>query len=206
MTLLTLIRHARSTWNAEGRMQGHADPPLDMVGRAQAQALAQRLKSETFHAIYSSPLARARETSEIIAALHNLPIIFDDRLMERDIGRWTGLTGDEAQERFPEHYTDWRRLGPPGGENQAALMARAAAAFDDIVAACPAQAVAVVSHGGLLNAYLAHLLGLAPERWISFHFENAGLARLHLEEGHVRLLAVGDDRHLENGIGSAVQP
>lgn len=180
-------------------MQGQADPPLDALGRAQALALAQRLRSETFHALYSSPLARARETAEIIAAPLGLPIRFDDRLMERDLGAWTGLTGDEARERFPEQAGgEWRRLGPPGGENQAALMARAAAVFADLVAAHPEHAVAVVSHGGLLNAYLAHLLGLPLERWVTFHFENTGLARLGLEAGHVRLLAVGDDRHLDN--------
>ena len=76
-------------------MQGQADPPLDELGREQARALADHLRHETFHAIYSSPLARARETAEIIAAPHGLPVRYDDRLKERHLGEWTGLTGDE---------------------------------------------------------------------------------------------------------------
>jgi len=102
MTFLFLIRHARSTWNAEGRMQGQADPPLDDVGREQARALAERLRGEPFRAIYSSPQARARQTAEIAFARHNppVPITFDDRLKERDLGEWTGLTIAEVEARY----------------------------------------------------------------------------------------------------------
>ncbi len=179
MTVLCLIRHARSTWNAEGRLQGQANPPLDELGREQARALAAHLRHETFHAIYSSPLARARETAEVIAAPHGLPVRFDDRLMERHLGEWTGLTGDEVNDRYPERADgNWRVVGPPGGENQAALIARAAAAFSEIVAVHPEETVAVVSHGGTLNAYLALLLGLPRPRAVTFSFPNATLARL----------------------------
>ena len=193
MTLLYLIRHARSTWNAEGRMQGHADPPLDDVGREQARALADRLRHETFHAMYSSPLARARETAEIIAAPHGLPIHFDDRLKERHLGAWTGLTGDEVNERFPERANgNWRILGPPGGENQNALTARAAAVFTDLLAAHPGDTVAVVSHGGLLTAYLSHLLGVPLERHVIFSFPNAAFARLKVLSDRTIVLSVGE--------------
>src|SRR6188768_2423955 len=96
MTHLYLIRHGRTTWNDEGRMQGWADPPLDGVGRQQAQALAARLVGARF----------------------------DARLRERNIGDWTGLTFEEARARDPQRFeADWRRMGPPGGENQADLAA-----------------------------------------------------------------------------------
>jgi phosphoserine phosphatase len=193
MTLLYLIRHARSTWNAEGRMQGHADPPLDDLGREQARSLADRLQHETFHAMYSSPLARARETAEIIAAPHSLPIRFDDRLKERRLGEWRGLTGDEVNERFPERANgNWRILGPPGGENQSALTTRAAAVFTDILAAHPEDTVAVVSHGGLLTAYLSHLLGVPLERHVIFSFPNASFARLKVLSDRTIVLSVGE--------------
>ena len=199
MTTLYLIRHARSTWNAERRMQGWADPPLDDVGQRQAQALAERLKDEAFHAIYSSPLARARQTAQAIAAYHNLPIHFDERLRERNLGEWTGLTGSEADERFPEVRSngDWRIDGPSGGEGQAEVTARAAAAFADILAAHPddATAVAVVTHGGTLGAYLTHLLGLPPGSPVHFAFGNTAIARVRVQNGHVYLLGLGDDWH-----------
>ena len=196
MTLLYLIRHARSTWNAEGRMQGHADPPLDDLGREQARALAGRLAAETFHALYSSPLSRARETAEIVAAPHALLVRFDDRLKERNLGEWTGWKGSEVDEwaaARPDY--NWRLHGPPGGESRAEITARAAAAFADVLAAHPEQTVAVVSHGGLLSAYLAHLLGALPDKPVSFALANTGVARIQIYDGHVRLLGL-DDYHL----------
>ena len=196
MTLLYLIRHARSTWNAEGRMQGQADPPLDALGREQARALADHLRHETFHAIYSSPLARARETAEIIAAPHGLPVRYDDRLKERHLGEWTGLTGDEVNDRYPERADgNWRVVGPPGGENQDALTARAAAVFADLLAAHPEETIAVVSHGGLLTAYPGHLLGVPLERHVIFSFPNAAVARVKVQNGRVYVLSLGEDRH-----------
>lgn len=199
MTTLFLIRHARSTWNAEERMQGWADPPLDELGMRQARALAERLRGETLNAVYSSPLARARQTAEAVAALHNLPVQFDERLKERNLGEWTGLTGSEAEERFPEHWSngrDWRIDGPPGGEGQAGVTARAAAAFADILSANLYGRVAVVSHGGTLSAYLAHLLGLPPTSAVHFALGNAAIARVRLKGGHVHVLSLGDDRHI----------
>jgi broad specificity phosphatase PhoE len=202
MTHLYLIRHGRTTWNDQGRMQGWADPGLDMLGRRQAQALARRLYSESFAAFYSSPLARARETAEALAAGHRMPVRYDDRLRERNLGEWTGLTFDEARQRNPDlAVDDWRIHGPPGGESQTQLMARVAAAIDAMAAQHPDGTVAVVSHGGALSAYLEHLLGIPASRAVSFSFHNTAIARISLRLGHgqgyhVRVLSVGDDHHL----------
>ena len=204
MTHLYLIRHGRTTWNDEGRMQGWADPPLDDVGRQQARALANRLVHARFDAVYSSPLLRARATAEAVAKAHGLRVHFDDRLRERNIGDWTGLTFEEARARDPQRFdADWRRMGPPGGEKQAELAARAAAAVDSIVKAHPQGTIAIVSHGGALSAYLAHALGVPPEQDVSFSFHNTAIARLNLQadgapEPTVRLLSLGDDRHLDD--------
>jgi broad specificity phosphatase PhoE len=202
MTLFYLIRHGRTAWNDQGRMQGWADPGLDALGRQQARALARRLYSESFAAFYSSPLARARETAEAVAAGHNMPVIYDDRLRERNLGEWTGLTFAEAQARNPEQaMDDWRIPGPPGGESQAELMARMAAALDDIAARHAQGTVGVFSHGGALSAYMEHLLGIPVGRPVSFSFHNTAIARVSLRQGHgqgyhVRVLSLGDDHHL----------
>ncbi len=205
MTQLYLIRHGRTAWNHTDRLQGWADEPLDGVGRAQAAAVAGALRGVPFDALYTSPLRRARETADLIAQPHGLPVRLDDRLRERNVGEWAGLTLDEARARAPERFVgDWRQAGAPGGEPQAALAARVAAALADIVAAHPHGTVALVSHGGTLSALLTHALGIPITRTVSFSFHYTAYARLTFKPGPngagaVRLISLGDDRHL-NGL------
>ena len=203
MTQLYLIRHGRTAWNDEGRLQGWSDEPLDAQGRAQAAALADWLRPVAFDAIYSSPLRRALDTAQAVADPHTLPVQLDDRLRERNVGDWAGLTLDQARATAPERFAgDWRQAGAPGGEAQSALTARVAAALDDILAAHPAGTVAVVSHGGALSAALAHTLGIPAGRPVSFSFHNTAVARLTVKPDGagapiVRLISLGDDRHLD---------
>ena len=84
MTRLLLVRHGETDWNADGRLQGQTDRPLSDFGRKQARGLADELAAEGFEAIYSSDLARARETAEIIGARLGLPVELDSDLREKD--------------------------------------------------------------------------------------------------------------------------
>lgn len=181
-----------------GRVQGQADPPLDDVGRRQAQALAARLQTENIAYVYSSPLQRARATADLIAQLRRCRVIPDDRLMERHFGEWTGLTGSEVDERLAQMPAgfSWPTDGAPGGENQAQLVARAQSFFDEIVQGQPRAGVAVISHGGLLSAYLRHLLGIPLERRVHFGWKNTAVTCVKLEAGQIYLWRLGDDRHL----------
>lgn len=208
MTYLYLIRHAQSEWNALGKMQGHADPPLDELGLRQAQALGERFRSIELDAIYSSPLQRALATAQAIATFKQLTIQLDDRLKELNMGEWTGLTGDEANERFPGRgfSSNWRMQGPPGGETYPQLMGRAAAALAAIVAAQPGGRVAVVTHGGLLGASLLHLLNLPADSPVHFHSGNTAVTNVIIEQGQVHILRFGDDRHLANVTGPTTLP
>lgn len=204
MTQLLLIRHGQSTWNAQGRMQGWADPPLDEIGHDQAGKLAERLRCEdhTLAAIYSSPLVRARQTAEEIGRVFDLPVQTDDRLKEHGIGQLTGLTGAQVEEQFP----DWiaaRQGGrawvvPPGGEDRDAFIQRAAAVMTDIINNHPEQTVAVVSHGGTLGVYLAHLLEIPTHRSLPFQFDNTGISIVRIAHGRIRLARLNDTGHLSN--------
>lgn len=198
MTLLYLIRHARSAWNAEGRWQGQADPELDEVGQAQALALAHFLRREPLMAVYSSPQLRARQTAEPVAAEHGLAVRFDDRLKERDVGAWSGLTEVEVRARFPQDFTPtWWVKGPPGGESQPQVLARASAVFGEIMMSQPDGAhVAVISHGGILNAYLRHVLGVPLAHPVAFRFDNTSIARLRMWPDRYQLLSLGENTHL----------
>jgi len=199
MTQLYLIRHGRTAWNNADRLQGWADEPLDAVGQAQAAALAAELRGTAFTAVYSSPLLRASQTAAPLAQAHGLPVILDDRLRERNVGDWTGLTLDQARAQAPDRFerVDWRQAGAPGGDSQAALTKRVAAALEDILTAHPESLVAVVSHGGALSAVLAHLLGIPPTGLVSFSFHNTAYARLAIRpdsagERLVRLISLSE--------------
>jgi probable phosphoglycerate mutase len=206
MTQLLLIRHAESMWNAEGRIQGWADPPLSETGLDQARKLAQRLVADghAIAAIYSSPLLRAWQTAEQLGQAVGLPVQTDDRLKENDVGQLTGLTGPEVEQRFPEWVTARRAslewVPPPEGEVWDHFVSRAVAVMSDIVAKHSGQTVAVVSHGGTLGVYLAHLLEMPLHRSLPFQFDNTSLSVVQVGEHRIRLLKLNDTAHLMNGV------
>jgi probable phosphoglycerate mutase len=157
---LLLVRHGQSTWNAEGRWQGRADPPLSELGERQAADVVVVLRARAANAtlverIWASPLVRARRTAEIVAESLGLDVAFDDRLQEVDAGEWTGLTRVEIEARWPGYLEAHRR--PPGFEDREHLAARALAALGDIAGAAPDETVLVVTHGGVIGAVERHL-------------------------------------------------
>jgi len=100
VTRMLLARHGQSEWNALGRWQGQADPPLSELGRQQARAAADRLG--TVDAIVSSDLERALATAAIIAEVLGVgPVLVEPRLRERSAGEWSGLTRDEIEADWP---------------------------------------------------------------------------------------------------------
>lgn len=179
MTRLLLIRHGRSVWNAQGRIQGQTDPPLDELGREQARRLAERLRAEAVVALYTSPLRRAQETADIIGRALDVPVVPDERLQEYDVGDIAGLTWEQVVERYPDVAHRWaeaqEEIGIPGEEGHGPFRARVVAVFDDILSQHAEGPVGVVAHGGTLGTYLNHLIGL--QAWLSpFRFGNGSLS------------------------------
>ncbi len=195
---LYLVRHAESTWNLEGRVQGQADPPLSERGYAQARQLADRFRGDAATALYASPLQRARHTAERIAQAIQLPVRFDDRLKEHNLGLFTGHVWTDIVEQYPEFSKVWmeQALDMPGGEKHFAFRARAAAVMEDVVAQHPEGRVVVVSHGGLLGEYLAHLLGLDAQRRHPFRFDNASVSVVEVGGPLMRIHRLNDVSHL----------
>jgi glucosyl-3-phosphoglycerate phosphatase len=153
MGRLLLIRHGESTWNAEHRLQGQADPPLSPLGREQAAALVPFLDGLPERAV-SSDLTRAVETA-VALGLGGAPT--DPRWREIDIGDWAGRTVDELD---AADVAAWRRgeLAPPNAETWPDFQARVASA----VGALDGQDAVVVTHGGCVRAACAHLTGADP--------------------------------------------
>ncbi|MHB8641805.1 MAG: histidine phosphatase family protein [Gaiellaceae bacterium] len=157
MTEFLLVRHGETDWNRERRFQGHADEPLNELGREQARDLAHELARERIDAIYSSDLARARETAEIVAERVGVPVVTDPALREIDVGEWQGLTWPEIEQRFPEGTRNWheRGWGWEQGESYEDLDARVVTRLREIAAAHPDERICVVGHGGTIRVVRA---------------------------------------------------
>lgn len=159
-TSICLIRHGETTWNREGRWQGHADPELTEAGLEQARRLAESLVAEQaarpWTRIYASDLLRARATALRIAEALGLPLAVDPRLRELDVGRWSGLTRaeiaarDEATLRAFESGAPGVR--PGGGETRIEIRERSHAFVCELARRHAGERVLVVTHLGVIRA------------------------------------------------------
>ncbi len=162
MARMLLVRHGESTWNAAGRWQGWADPPLSELGEQQAVEATKRLAELGITALTSSDLVRARRTAEIMAERLGVELIeADSALREYDVGEWCGLTRPEIEDRWPGLLAQWdvgQLAATPGGETRQAFVARAMTALARL-AVTPrlGDRAVVVTHGGLVRAVQRHL-------------------------------------------------
>jgi broad specificity phosphatase PhoE len=176
------LRHGESLGNAQARWQGQSDYPLTERGRAQARALAERWKSEQvkFDLIVASPLGRAKETAEIVAAALHVTVEVDPILLERHIGEMEGLTAEEVRKRpQPPYVTPYDSIGGEG-EGDWELFLRAGQALHRLLRRPPGRYL-IVSHGGLLNQLMNAIIGIAPHvdpSGVRFRFENTAFARV----------------------------
>lgn len=148
-TRVLLVRHGQSTWNADDRWQGQADPPLSALGERQALEAAATVSELAPTRVISSDLARARRTAELLVPA-GLDVEVEPSWRERDAGEWTGLTRPEIEERFPGWLAVYRR--PPGFEGDGALIARTLPVLDALVHSGDGGIVLVVTHGGVIGA------------------------------------------------------
>jgi broad specificity phosphatase PhoE len=190
VTTILLARHGETDWNREGRFQGHADPPLNRTGRAQAVDLSVALMAEQLAAVYSSPLRRALETAEVLAASHGLEPVPVDDLREVDVGSWSGLTRAEVEERFPAQFARWLDYGQgwEDGETYEEMGRRAVDALLGLAAAHDGERVLAVTHGGPIRAAFAFADGTthAEARRLGPRIGNTFVAELAVADGALR--------------------
>lgn len=200
-TRILLVRHGQSEWNAAGRWQGQADPPLTDLGREQAWSAARSLGA--VDAIFASDLQRASETALLISGSLGVgPVVVDPDLRERDAGEWSGLTRAEIHERWPgyldapadEHVGFGPAAAPkrpPSWEADDSVLERAVSALRRIHEAVGDGDVLAVTHGGLIYVLEGHLgapfarLANGEGRWVEVDGEDLRLGE--------RVLLVGDD-------------
>ena len=186
-TTIVLVRHGETDWNRENRFQGHADPSLNDLGRAQAHALATELENERFDAVYSSPLKRAGETARIVSASLGLAVRLSDALKEVDVGSWSGLTRAEVERAFPVGYERWLELshGWDDGESYDELGERVVSGLVRIADRHPEELVLAVTHGGPIRSALAAAAGVPfgeARRSIAV-LENCATVRIAVRNG-----------------------
>ncbi len=199
-TTIILIRHGLTDWNLERRWQGHLDVPLNSTGKAQAQALSQRLVGWPIQALYCSDLQRAAQTASILGSTLGLESISKRTWRERDVGAFQGLTRKNIIVQYPELFHKMKEgvINPPGGENNHDLYARAAAAFEELIAAHPGEMIALVSHGAILHTTLLYVLGLPLGEYGRISLSgNTGISIVESSKGRMRLTRLNDTSHLE---------
>ena len=204
-TRLFVLRHGQTAWNAEARIQGQLDIPLDETGRWQAErladALAAALSDEPLAAIYSSDLQRAWATAQPLAARTGAPLIADQRLRERGFGSFEGRTYAEIDAAQPDDALRWRQrepgFAPGGGERLIDFYPRSVDAVLDLAARHPGQVVAIVAHGGVLDCLYRAATGTALEAPRSWPVANATVNRLLFNGQGLSLVAWGDSAHLD---------
>jgi broad specificity phosphatase PhoE len=207
---LTLIRHAQTVWNAAGRIQGQADLELSAAGLWQCEKVAERLASTPIDAIYSSDLARARQTAEAVASKHpGLSVEVDAGLREIALGAWEGATREKLKAGWPELFMEWRRRPSwdlvPGGEGGQEFQTRVLDTFSRIAGAQGVgAAIAVVTHIGVIRTLLSTIVGAPPDtpRW-PWAIENTALTILQgpadtslWSTPAMEILTINDNHHL----------
>lgn len=200
------MRHGESTFNVQGRVQGHYDQStLTETGHATACQVGEALSGIHFDAIYTSPLRRARETAEeVLSVLRSASEAASGRVPEPQIANnlieislplWEGLPFDEVRQKFPEGYRYWKEAphklqmevpGPAGPtlfSPVPALYEQARQFWQKILPHHQGQTILLIGHSGISRALIETAIGLPPERYHLLHISNCGINVLNFPDG-----------------------
>ncbi len=190
--MIVLARHGQTASNRDGRLQGHADPPLTDHGREQAKRLASAVGAASI--VRTSPLLRARETASAIAAGIGATVAIDERLIEVAYGEWEGLSLAEV----PASAWDRLKADPdfrvPGGESLTEVAARISSFLQEFASAD--VNVIAVSHVAPIKAAVTVALGVTPELGYRMRLDVASVTRVGFRDGETYLSTFNETHHL----------
>ncbi|NIO03781.1 MAG: hypothetical protein GTN74_03970 [Proteobacteria bacterium] len=202
MTQIYLVRHGQTQWNREEIFRGTADIPLNEIGKKEAQLAAKALRGKTIRAVYSSPLARAKDTAEAIAGSHGLEVGIIEGLKDICFGDWQGVSHHTVRQRFPDLYLRWLKQPQtvtfPGGESLGELQARAAEAVKRVVSDHPEDTIVMVSHRVVNRALICGLVGIDLSRFWQIGQDTAAINLVTWKKGHFVLACLNDTCHLQS--------
>ncbi len=192
MSIILLVRHGETDWNRSGQIMGDQPIPLNPHGAVQAHQLAACLKGCGIQTIYSSPVARAVQTAEILASVLGARVTLLPGLSEIGVGEWAGrFWKDLADEPIKnDYYAKPREARPPGGETLAEVQDRAVAAVEEVCRNGTGGPFLFVSHADVIRSVLAHYLYLDFVGLRRARIDHASLTALRLAEGAAELLCL----------------
>lgn len=199
-TRVCIVRHGETDWNAERRIQGQIDIPLNATGRLQAQAAAQSLAGEIFPVIYSSDLKRAYDTAAAAAELLGLPVRSEPGLRERHYGEFQGLTQDDIQARadYERYINRDVNFAFGSGESLARFADRIKRTLNELAQRHAGENILVFAHGGVLDVIYRIATHRPLETARDFPIPNAALNWIEIGNPDWQLLEWGVRAHLEN--------
>ncbi len=199
-SILVVIRHGETEWNIQGRWQGHNDSPLTSNGIDQARAVAKALKSFKTSVLYSSDLGRTMQTAEYIVAETGHDIMVDDRLRERHLGIFQGLTIRQMSESHPLVYERFKSgdvdYKIPEGESIRQRFTRSVECLNEIASNHEGETIIVVTHGGVVDGYFRYVTGLDLSATRHHKIWNCGINIFAKDSNGWTLQSFGDVSHL----------
>ncbi len=206
MAKIILVRHGESVWNNQRRIQGSRDPDLSQRGRRQTDLLVSHLRAHltpVVAAIFTSPLRRAAQTADQIAAAYRIPVVREPDLREMSLGKWEGMTVAEILATYPGCYEQWLEdpfaFPAPGGEDLRVFERRVVGALERMRGDHPGVDLIVVSHGGVIKALLCFALGLDVRYLFRLKQDNTAVNQIELDGQMRRVLLLNDTCHLSQG-------
>jgi broad specificity phosphatase PhoE len=200
MTRILVIRHGETQWNIEKVFRGRADVPLSDRGREQARLTGQALASARLAAVYSSPLTRARDTAEAVAASQGLAVSVDQRLVDMSFGEWEGKPLPQVESAWPDLYRAWLTspalFRAPGGESLPQVRARAWSLVEEVAHRHARGGVALVSHRVPCKLIMCCALGAGEAQFWRLRLDTASVSVIERSGEQWVVTRLNDTHHL----------
>ncbi len=200
-TTMLLLRHGETALSVEKRFSGTGNPQLTDVGQAQAAAAAARLARSGAEVVVSSPLSRARQTAEAVAAALGLDVEVEEGFRETDFGDWEGYTFADIRQKWPRELDAWlasSAVAPPFGESFDATTTRVRQARDRVLVRHGGKKVVVVSHVSPIKTLLRLALDAPPTALYRMHLDLACLSEVQwFSDGPAVVRSLNDTHHLD---------
>ncbi len=199
-TRFLVVRHGESTFGAQARFTGREDVPLTDRGRAQAQAVAERIGPSAPAVVLTSPLARCLDTAKAVAAAAGARVVADDRLLDEMLGEWTGLRVHEIEQSWPAEFAAWRRDpagAPPGGESFIQVRDRVKPLMTEALQTHRGHTVVLVTHAAVAKMILTTALQVDPSVAYRLRVDNGSVSAFNVgEDGGIVVRSVNETGHL----------